>query len=161
MKIPKNMTEDQVLEKIYLIIDRIAHKYAFGSYDINDIKQESFLICIDALDRYDQKRPLENFLAVNLSNRLKNFVRDNNFTKSDQKKRNVLLPMQLSNENTIADDKNLLELEDREIFQIIDDKIYPEYRADYLKMINGVNVSKKRREEIVAHIRELIGEDDA
>ena len=161
MKIPKNMKEDEVLNTIYTVIDRLAHKYTFSSYDINDIKQESFLICIDALERYDQNRPLENFLAVNLSNRLKNFVRDNNFTKSDQKKRNVLLPVQLSNECNIADNMNSLDLEDREIFQIIDDNISADFRADYLKMINGINVSKKRREEIIYHVKCIIGEHDA
>ena len=43
------------------------------------------MICMDALNRYDQKRPLENFLSVNLSNRLKNFIRDNHYIGQDEK----------------------------------------------------------------------------
>jgi len=77
MKIPSNMTESQLMKSIETVVNRIAPKYTFNGYDVDDIKQESFLICVDALDRYDENRPLENFLSVHLSNRLKNFVRDN------------------------------------------------------------------------------------
>ena len=57
MKIPKNLKEDEVLDKIELVINRIAPKYTFHGYDLNDIKQEAFIICYEALERYDQKRP--------------------------------------------------------------------------------------------------------
>ena len=73
------MTDEQVLETMDLVINRIAPRYTFYGYAVNDIKQESYIICIEALERYDEKRPLENFLSVNLSNRLKNFIRDNYF----------------------------------------------------------------------------------
>ena len=79
MKIPSNMTDEQVLETMELVINRIAPRYTFYGYTVSDIKQESYIICIEALERYDEKRPLENFLSVNLSNRLKNFIRDNYF----------------------------------------------------------------------------------
>ena len=39
------------LDTIQIIINRIAPKYTFQGYDVDDIKQESFLICADALDR--------------------------------------------------------------------------------------------------------------
>jgi DNA-directed RNA polymerase specialized sigma24 family protein len=71
------MTEQQVIDQIKIVVNRIAPKYTFNTYDVDDIKQEAFIICMDALERYDNKRPLENFLSVHLSNRLKNFVRDN------------------------------------------------------------------------------------
>ena len=79
MNIPKNMTREEVLDKINLVVNRISPKYTFHGYDLDDIKQEAFMICMDALNRYDQKRPLENFLSVNLSNRLKNFILLNTF----------------------------------------------------------------------------------
>ena len=56
MNIPKNMTKEEVLEKIDLVVNRISPKYTFHGYDVDDIKQEAFMICMDALDRYDQKR---------------------------------------------------------------------------------------------------------
>ena len=156
MKTPKNMSKKDVLDKIELVINRIAPKYTFPGYEIDDIKQESFLICVDALNRYDQNRPLENFLSVNLSNRLKNFIRDNNFTKSDEEKRKVMLPVQLSNECSIEDNCALTSLETKEAIHIIDTKLPVEYRSDYLKILNNVHVSKKRREEVSQVIKQLL-----
>ncbi len=48
----------------------------FGCYDIEDIKQEAWLICIDGLNSYNGSHPLENFLIVHLRNRLINFRRN-------------------------------------------------------------------------------------
>ena len=77
MRIPSGMTEEQVINTITTVCDRISPKYTFYGYTVDDIKQESFIICIEALNRYEEGRPLENFLSVNLSNRLKTFMRDN------------------------------------------------------------------------------------
>lgn len=87
MRVPKNMTEKEVMDQMMVVIDRTAAKYTFYGYDVEDIKQEAFIICMDALERYDEKRPLENFLAVHLSNRLKNFIRDNYYVKNEEDKR--------------------------------------------------------------------------
>ena len=57
------MTYDQVMKQIEVVVNRISPKYTFNTYDVDDIKQEAFIICMDALQRYDQKRPLENFLS--------------------------------------------------------------------------------------------------
>jgi hypothetical protein len=45
---------------------------------------------MDAMDRYDESRPLENFLAVHVKNRLNNFKRDKYYRqqKEDQAKKN-------------------------------------------------------------------------
>ena len=81
------MTEKEVMREITSVINKIAHKYTFYGYEIDDIKQEAFIMCVDAMERYDPSRPLENFLSVHLSNRLKNFVRDNHFSKDEEDKK--------------------------------------------------------------------------
>lgn len=161
MKIPKNMTEQQVVDQINIVVNRISARYTFHGYEVEDIKQEAFIICMDALDRYDQKRPLENFLAVHLSNRLKNFVRDNFYIKGEEEKKRILKPSSLSNEDLILTDEPLYDndIDAKNIQKIIDHKLPSEYRADYLKLINDVYVPKKRREEIVALIKELLDEE--
>ena len=161
MKIPQSMTEQQVVEQINIVVNRISARYIFHGYEFDDIKQEAFIICMDAMDRYDPSRPLENFLSVHLSNRLKNFVRDNYYTKDQEDKKRVIKPSSLSYEDTIptyADeiDDNI----DAAAFQkIIDQKLPAEHRADYLKIINDVYVPKKRREEVIAIIKELLDEE--
>ena len=161
MKIPKNMTEQEVMQKINIVVNRISPKYTFNGYEVDDIKQEAFIICMDALDRYDELRPLENFLSVNLSNRLKNFVRDNYYTKNDEEKKKILNPAQLSYEDNIQEvcinnDDHL----DSHATQTIIDKFLPsKYRSDYLKIISDVYVPKKRKQEILSLIKKILQEN--
>lgn len=161
MKIPKNMTKEEVIDQINIVVNRMSARYTFHGYDVEDIKQEAFIICMDALERYDQKRPLENFLAVHLSNRLKNFVRDNFYVKGEEEKKRVLKPTSLSHEDTICIEEPVYDnnIDAKSIQSIIDHKLSSEYRADYLKIINDVYVPKKRREEIIALIKELLDEE--
>ena len=159
MKIPKNMTEDEVMHTINVVVDRIAPRYTFSGYDVNDIKQESFMICVDALDRYDQVRPLENFLSVNLSNRLKNFMRDNHFVGDDPEKKKVLSPKTLSYEepvmanNSISTDERI---DAREMCEIIDKYLPAQHRSTYLKIISNTYVPKKKKEEVINIIKDLL-----
>lgn len=161
MKIPKNMSKEDVLATIDIVINRMAHKYTFHGYDIDDIKQESFIICYDALERYDEKRPLENFLSVNLSNRLKNFIRDNNFTKCSEQKRKAMLHQQMPSCDVVSNKKEV-GIDISEISEIIDSKLPVHYRADYLKIINDVYVNKNRKQEILDYIKDILSdyEDD-
>lgn len=157
MKIPKNMTEQQVVDQINIVVNRIAPRYIFGTYGVDDIKQEAFIICMDALERYDQKRPLENFLSVHLSNRLKNFVRDNYYTKNEEEKKRVLKPKYLTQEDVVKYDVDYESKVDvKNIKQIIDKHLPVDKRADYLKFINNVYIPKKKREELIELIKELV-----
>lgn len=160
MKIPKKMTKQQVVDQINIVVNRIAPKYTFNGYDIDDIKQEAFIICMDALERYDNKRPLENFLSVHLSNRLKNFIRDNYYTKDEEDKKKVLKPKSLSSEDfvPVSHYKNNQDdnIDAKQIQSILDKHLPPSYRSDYLKLINDVYVPKKRREEVVQVIKEIV-----
>ena len=161
MKIPKGMTESEVIAKINIVINRIAPKYTFSGYEVDDIKQEAFMICMDALTRYDINRPLENFLSVHLSNRLKNFVRDNYFISSDQDKKKILAPKQLCNDDNITDrevDQDI-KIDNKEIRSIIDKFLPFNYRSDYLKFINDVSISKKRKTQLFTVIKDILEEN--
>ena len=161
MDIPSNMTSEEVLEKINTVVNRIAPRYTFNGYEVDDIKQEAFIICMDALKRYDCKRPLENFLSVNLSNRLKNFVRDNYFTKNETEKQKVLNPAQLSYEDSIPSDYEQDDeiLDAQDMTAIIDEHLPVGMRTDYLKMMGNVYVPKKRKEEITLTIKNILLEN--
>lgn len=164
MRTPPNMTEDQVLDTMKIVIDRIGPKYTFYGYPVDDIKQESYIICIEALERYDGVRPLENFLSVNLSNRLKNFIRDNYFIADANDDRiRVLQPAQLEYEDNLVDDNEKYSLDEERIdkseFNSYIDKYLPaNLRLDYLRMINDIYISKARKTEIMEKIEELYQE---
>jgi len=161
MILPSGMDEKSVLQQIDKIVNRISPKYVFYGYTVDDIKQESFLICMEGLRRYDASRPLENFLSVHLSNRLKNFIRDNHFTKSENDERvKILKPAQLDYENSIVDNEEdeSEPIDVSDMKKIIDRKLPASYRLDYLKMINDVYISKQRREEIIVVIKDILSE---
>jgi RNA polymerase sigma factor (sigma-70 family) len=157
MKIPSTMTEQQVIDQINIVVNRISAKYVFHGYELDDIKQEAFIICMDAMERYEEGRPLENFLAVHLSNRLKNFIRDNYYIKGEEEKKKVLKPSYLSKEDFIPSqtDNNDTSLDAAQIKDILDDHLPPKYRADYLKLISNAYLPKKKKEFIISLIRQI------
>lgn len=164
MRIPKGMTEEQVTEQIKIVCDRIAPRYTFYGYTVDDIKQESFIICIEALNRYDESRPLENFLSVNLSNRLKNFVRDNHYIAGDSQCRvKVTQPAQLEHANSIVDYEGSLstsyeDIELRDMADLINQHLPANLRMDYLKMINDVYITRQKRDDVIETILDILEE---
>ncbi|MBO68826.1 MAG: hypothetical protein CL398_11015 [Acidiferrobacteraceae bacterium] len=173
MKIPKGMTEDQVIETINKVISRYIYKFRFGYYESEDIRQEAFIIAMEALERYDEERPLENFLAVHVKNRLSNFKRDKFFrkegdsTKTDwnspnNAKRFLMEPLNIDNirdeyeENMKDPDDFIDRIANTEIFGLIDKSLDIKYRADYLRMLDGVYVPKPRREQIYQEILSIL-----
>lgn len=186
MKIPEGMNEEEVLEIINRVIKRVAPKFVFGFYEVQDIEQEAFLIAIDGLERYDPSRPLENFLSVHVSNRLKSFKRDNYVRQEEtcqvckdepvacdkcekkrlkiEAKKNILGPIELSH---VDDDKEqnmklnpvfIENIEIKEIKDLIDIHLPMSLRQDYLKMLDGVYVAKQKKDKVEQEILRIIGE---
>lgn len=83
MKIPDNMTEQEVIDIIEKIASNIAWKFVFANYTYEDIKQEAFIWGIKGLDKYNPEQPLENFLWVHIKNRLCNLKRKK-YTRIDK-----------------------------------------------------------------------------
>ena len=77
------MTEEQVIQTIDNIANRLASKFKFGYHEIEDMKQQARLFAWEGLKNYDGIRPLENFLWTHVRNRLYNFKR-NNFGRPDK-----------------------------------------------------------------------------
>lgn len=162
MNIPEGMTEEEVLKTIDLVIGRIAPRYTFYGFQLEDIQQESFIICLKALERYEVGRPLENFLSFNLANRLKNLIRDNHYSKDDSEdKKKIMMPGQLSNEesshyysNSVADKMNI-----RDLVSAIDERLPSMYREDYVKLINGITIPKKQKDDLIQKIKDIALEE--
>jgi len=70
-----------LVQQAYPIIERLARMRsvngAFAYYERDDVYQEVWGMCLEALGRYDiSVGPIENFLVRHVSNRLKNLKRD-------------------------------------------------------------------------------------
>jgi DNA-directed RNA polymerase specialized sigma24 family protein len=158
MSKPDPITDEQ-LKIINRVINRQALKYVFHGYTLEDIRQEAFIICHEALSRHDGVRPLENFLSVHLSNRLKNFVRDNN-PDMEGRKGKVVTPAQLTDDlNIIGETRDMVSMTtNSEMATLIDTKLGPKWRADYLKIINDVYVPRKQRQDVLDQIERILVE---
>lgn len=75
MDLPEGVSEQEFIDIVDAIAVRLAHKFKFGYYTIEDIRQECFIEAIDGLTRYDNRRPLSNFLWIHIKNRLCNLKR--------------------------------------------------------------------------------------
>lgn len=76
LKYPHGLTEEEVMTAMNKAVALLAQTFAFGYYDSDDIRQEAYILGLEALPRYDPGRPLENFLYSHIKNRLINFKRD-------------------------------------------------------------------------------------
>ena len=158
MHIPKGKTEQEVIDTMMKVCNRIAPKYTFYGYTADDMKQEALIICMEALEKYDEERPLENFLSFILPGRLINVIRNNHFVKgSKEEKKKIAMPGQLSNEESTHYYESFVldELDIYELFEVVDDNVPYEYRDNYLKLLNGVHIDKKSKEQIIEVIRDI------
>ena len=153
------MTESEVLEVVNRICDRYAYKFKFGYFEPDDIRQEAFIIAIDALERYDESRPLENFLAVHVKNRLNNFKRDRyyrqhkkldeNIDQLNNSKKFLMDTLDISNirdekeGNMRLDDDFIEKIANEELLEIIDEHLDVSFRSDYLRVKDGTYVPKR------------------
>ena len=53
MKIPKGLTESEVLDIINRTVNYLAPGFQFGYFDSEDMKQEGTIFCLEALDSFN------------------------------------------------------------------------------------------------------------
>ena len=166
MKIPSNMSEQEVIDVITKVSESLSNKFTFAFYTTEDIKQEAFIMGMEGLDRYDENKPLENFMYVHIGNRLKNFKRDNYFRQDEGKaeraqrrKKSLLEPANLENFSVARQEDDVLSrISNSELAEIVQKKVPASMRSDFLRLCAGVSISKSRKLEIESIIRRIIGE---
>tara|TARA_Y100000401_G_scaffold100722_1_gene89776 strand:- start:16111 stop:16632 length:522 start_codon:yes stop_codon:yes gene_type:complete len=170
MEIPEGVDENHAVEVIMRIAKRLAPKFTFASYDVEDIEQEAFLIGIAGLKKYDPTRPLENFMYRHISNRLKTFKRDNYYRldygtaaqKIQDQKRRLLEPIDIDAlYNVCTTDHTHNDAQINETLMLIDHKLPSHLRRDYLKLQSNSPLPKGRKAIIMQTIEKIVnGEYD-
>lgn len=157
---------NEQLTIIQKVIDRIAPKYTFGFYEVEDVKQEAFIICAEALERYDEKRPLENFISKHLSNRLKTLKRDKYFRNNHTTTLNDAKKMLMDLGKSLKDSLHPYYIEDmeeklstQEALELVMEKLSPSMRNDFLRIANGVSIQSHKKTSLFEKIREILGEN--
>lgn len=150
----------QQLEIAQKVIERICYKYTFGPYDVDDIRQEALIFALEAMDEWDGSRPLENFLAVVLPNRLKNLKRDEYFRPGPNKfsdKKKALMETSTYYDNETYDEQFAETMGSKHAVDLVLDKLPISIRSDFLRLANGVSVPKVRKEKVYEAVREILG----
>jgi hypothetical protein len=81
--LPNGVTEEEFLTVLDNISKRLAHKFKFAYHNFDDMKQQAAIFALEGLEKYDNARPLENFLWTHVRNRLFNYKR-NNYQRPDK-----------------------------------------------------------------------------
>jgi len=184
----KKYTVEEIIEIIDKIVIVLGKGFSFGYFDIDDIKQEARIFGLEAMARYDESRPLENFLYSHIKNRLINFKRDK-FHRSDppckicheqghhgdgeycnkykawkkrnSSKQNLMRPYDISNVSDSSIEKESSIFNDaatREMLEIIDERLPVELRQAYLQLRSGVSISKTKKKQLEIHIKDILAQ---
>ncbi len=142
------------------VAKRVATKFTFPNYDVEDIVQEAYIMGMDALSRWDGVRPLENFLSVHIRRRLMNLKRDKYFrpnSKVQEEKKKLM------DASPVEDIKNLIRasaesdnIEFRELLGYIDKHLPVGLRKDYIKLINDDILSRQAKNSLCEVLREIL-----
>jgi len=73
------ISEPELIAILYEVARKVAPKFTFGYFKLDDIIQEAVIIGIEGLPRYDEERPIKNFLYIHMRNRLDNLMRNKFF----------------------------------------------------------------------------------
>lgn len=155
-------------EIILKVIDRIAPKYTFSYYELDDIKQESFIICLEAVEKYDNSRPFENFISKHLSNRLKTLIRDKysrsnieseKHEKLNQSKKNLMDLKSVDGSYKIYEDDIIERMSTSEAIETLMRELPPSMRNNFYRLANGVSIQSSKKQALFEKVKEILGEN--
>lgn len=158
----------QQQEIILKVIDRIAPKYTFGYYELDDIKQESYIICLEAIEKYDKSRPFENFISKHLSNRLKTLIRDKysrsnieseKHEKLNQSKKNLMDLKSTNGSYKIYEEDIIDRMSTSEAIETLMEKLPPSMRNNFYRLANGVSIQSSKKAALFDKVKEILGEN--
>lgn len=149
--------DQETLEIIQKVSNKIAKKYVFLNHDLDDIKQECFIMCVNALPRYNHSIPLEHFLLCHLSNRLKNLKRD----RANYRHSKILYAASIDfvpeeDPAFLLDNEEEDIVAEKELRKKIDMNLPAEYRKDYLALLDGQDIPVGRKTKIRKLIRNIL-----
>ena len=108
MDVPVGLSEDRVLEVIEIVVNYLAPSFIFGYYDVDDMKQEGRIYCLEALSSFDFDKSNRATTPQALLTYLKVCVR-RKFINLRRNKFQRLEPPSCSCKLCVSDDENRLD----------------------------------------------------
>lgn len=193
MRTLSKYSEEELIAEIEKVVKTVAPSFVCGYYTLEDIESEATIEAIKCLDRYDETRPLPNFLYSHIKKRLTNFRRDHYYRaeapcnlcrkKEDgetlhfdkkhctrhkswvgRNTRKQLL-MNSARRAVICDDdvmdvlsfaKQSDNFEDKEIFQLVDEKLSAYLREPYLRLMDKAKINPALKVSLLKELREIL-----
>lgn len=183
------MSEEEIMEIIQESMRKYAEKFAFGYYGASDIAQEIFLLCREAIPKYDKKRPLRAFLNRHVRNRLINLKRNKyrrydppcrkcysgnpcgadggmcmpylEWARRNFSKASIMSPVEYIETDSGKIDSTIEDVIERETIQNLLAAMPEEMRTAVQKHIAGEKVSKRLIDEAYEFSRKFIYEEEA
>jgi hypothetical protein len=176
-KITDILSPKEVTEIIQKVAENHKHK-TFGSFTSDDIYQQACLICTIKIQEFSihkqntkkPKQALENFLNKVVSNRLKNFFRDNEGIhykdyKSDkssfdkQQRINLLNPIDVH----VTNDRNLKHsfeenFESLDLLEFIFKRLDEENIEILESVLSGDNINSYHKSKLCEEVKKILNE---
>jgi hypothetical protein len=179
MNIPEGLTEEEVLRVLRKVANEKKKTWRFGYHGEDDIYQQIHMHCIKVLNAGKfvprGEKPLVtqllNFLRVHTRNKLSSDIRNTMYryaqpeSKNNKTRWNLMHTLKIYSQNLehseiFAFDSDMDTAMDREeLIRKIRAGLDINQLKDFLKLQNGVNISKKKKELLIERIREILGDD--
>lgn len=157
-------TESEILSIIDGISNRLAPKYVFPGYDLEDIKQEAVLLGIEGLEDYDEEYRLSSFLFTHINNRLKTLKRNEYFRmeqgtakKIQDRKKRICSPEGFSDQFFTCEADETIDR--RDLIEKISRELPVENRSDFLRVLNGERIPQTRKNTLMERIENILRSD--
>jgi DNA-directed RNA polymerase specialized sigma24 family protein len=193
------ISDEEFIAVLDKITKKLIYKFKFGYHEAEDMKQQAAIFALEALEKYDNKRPLENFLWTHVRNRLFNFKRDNyqrpdkpcltcplydpklkcsisgcskfenkidcdlykNWMARNERKKNLNKPTSLLDNHDVLSCNNIsLDISNKEIFDIIEEKLPYQYREVFLKLKHGEKVLSVELNKFKKEVDKILNENN-
>lgn len=155
------MVREEDLEVINKVVNRLSPSHVFPNYSIEDIKQEAYIMCLQALPKWDGVRPLENFLARHVRNRLNNLKRDKYYRPGCeiQKEKKKLLEANGGElQNLILTSSGSDILENRELIDYIKERLTAREHPQFLRFLSNGRGPHKLMNRLKKIVGDFYGE---
>lgn len=165
----KAFDDAKLVEIIDYVVNTLIGGFVFGSYTIEDIKQEARCFALQGLSKFDPTKKTEgtleeklrSFLFTHIRNRLMNLKRDKQGKKKEKHRLVYALPIDDINdidEPNMSMDDTLNDSAELNTFRSkILSELGAEFREDYHKMLAGVSLPKVSKDRLIEEIRNIIG----
>lgn len=156
---------------IHDVCTSIASDRWIPGYSRDDIFQQAYVIAMEGLANYDNKRSLENFLFIHVKNKLKSLRRTKYHIPgctcgkcakcvNNERKHNINYCVDIDDVNdamSVLDNKDTSsEVEQKDLLDYIDKYIPTHIRDDYLRVLAGVSIPQARKQKVIRIVEELI-----